>query len=245
MRIIPVVDIMRGVVVQAVKGYREEYRPLETDLSATADPVEVASGLKSRFGFDELYTADLDGIMRGEADLSLLARLCRIGGMKVTADAGVNSPSKARALLDTGVASIIVGTETLGRLKDLAGIIEASGSVPVTGSIDVKDVKVVSKCVELKGVKPPEAARMFEDSGVEQLILLDVSRVGSEVGVDVGLVEETVGAVGLPLLVGGGVASIGDILALRDAGASGVLVATALYRGRLSRRELDTVRGVG
>jgi phosphoribosylformimino-5-aminoimidazole carboxamide ribotide isomerase len=245
LRIIPVIDTLRGVVVHAVQGHREEYHPLETEFSAAADPVEVASGLKSRFGCDELYVADLDGIMRGEADLSLLARLCRIGGMKVIADAGVNSPSKARALVDTGVVGVIVGTETLGRLEDMEEIIEVSGGVPVTGSIDIKGEKVISRCAALKGVRPLEAARMLEDNGVGQLILLDIGRVGSEVGVDVSLVEETVRAVDLPLLVGGGVASIEDVLALRNAGASGVLVATALYRGRLSRRDLDSVRGCG
>ncbi len=244
MRVIPVVDVMRGVAVHAVKGHREDYLPLESRFSATSDPVEVASRLRSEFGFDELYAADLDGITGGDVNLSLIARLCGIGGVKVMVDAGINTSSKAEALLNTGVGSIVVGTETLRHLEDLTGIVEASEGVVVTGSLDLKKGVVVSKCRRLSGLKPPEAAEMLVDGGVGQLILLDISRVGSEAGADTRLVEEVAEAVGLPLLVGGGVASIRDILALRNAGASGVLVATALYKGRLSKRSLDTVRGI-
>ena len=36
--IIPVIDLRHGLVVRAVMGRRELYRPIETPLSRTADP---------------------------------------------------------------------------------------------------------------------------------------------------------------------------------------------------------------
>jgi phosphoribosylformimino-5-aminoimidazole carboxamide ribotide isomerase len=60
--IIPVVDLKGGVVVRARMGRREEYRPIETPLAPTSDPVDVARGLLSVHPFATLYVADLDAI---------------------------------------------------------------------------------------------------------------------------------------------------------------------------------------
>ena len=185
LRVIPVIDIMQGKVVHAVKGYREEYRPLKSKIFDTQDPVEIASELKRRFGFDELYVADLDGIMKDEINLSVLSDICKTGYLRIMVDAGVSNPVKAQALLSIGVSSIIIGTETLENLDDLLAIVNTSGNVPITGSIDVKDGKVLSKCCELSGVSAPIVAELLNDCGVEQIVLLDISRVGSESGVNI------------------------------------------------------------
>ncbi|MDP7658083.1 MAG: HisA/HisF-related TIM barrel protein [Nitrososphaerales archaeon] len=244
MRVIPVIDIMQGKVVHAIKGYREEYRPLKSQILETQDPIEVALELKRRFGFDELYVADLDGIMKNEVNLSVLCNICKTGYLKVMVDAGVTNPVKAQALLSVGVAGIVVGTETLEHLEDLSRIVKLSGNIPIIGSIDVKDGKVLSKCKELSGVSPPEVAKLLKDCGVEQIVLLDISRVGSESGVKIGVAQSILNKVSLPLLVGGSVSSLKDIFALRGIGASGVLVATVLHNTQLNKRDIDFVRNV-
>ncbi len=68
MQIIPVIDIKNGVVVHARAGDRASYRPIETPLASSAEPLAVIEGLLSLFPFDTLYLADLDGIERGEPD---------------------------------------------------------------------------------------------------------------------------------------------------------------------------------
>ena len=62
MRVIPVIDLKRGVAVHAVRGDRERYRPLRSRIAAGSDPVELTRAVRKRFGFDELYVADLDAI---------------------------------------------------------------------------------------------------------------------------------------------------------------------------------------
>ena len=42
MRLIPVLDVMNGVVVRGVGGRRSEYRPIVSQLTSSTDPVEVA-----------------------------------------------------------------------------------------------------------------------------------------------------------------------------------------------------------
>ena len=52
MRIIPVLDLMDGLVVRARFGDRASYRPIETPLSPDAQPLHVAAGLLRLFPFD-------------------------------------------------------------------------------------------------------------------------------------------------------------------------------------------------
>lgn len=75
MRLIPVIDIRGGEAVAASRGDRANYRPLETPLAESADPVAVARALHALFPFPTLYVADLDGIEGRGADLAMQRRL--------------------------------------------------------------------------------------------------------------------------------------------------------------------------
>ena len=57
MRIIPVLDVMGGIVVRAVAGRRSEYRPLVSKLTTSVEPAEVARTLLAKSGADELRLA--------------------------------------------------------------------------------------------------------------------------------------------------------------------------------------------
>ncbi len=50
MRIIPVIDVMDGVVVRAIGGRRDEYRPLVSQLTVSTDPIAVAKALLEATG---------------------------------------------------------------------------------------------------------------------------------------------------------------------------------------------------
>ena len=62
MRIIPVLDMLNGIVVRGVGGRRSEYQPIVSRLTSSTDPVEVARVLVYAFQPAEMYVADLDAI---------------------------------------------------------------------------------------------------------------------------------------------------------------------------------------
>ena len=62
MEVVPVIDLKGGIVVHARHGNRAAYRPIETPLSPTSDPLDVVAGLLSVHPFRTLYVADLDAI---------------------------------------------------------------------------------------------------------------------------------------------------------------------------------------
>src|SRR3990170_7148177 len=74
LKIIPVLDILDGVAVHAVRGRRKEYKHLKSALVASPDPLEVAVAFKN-LGFNELYVADLDAITDKKPNITLIKRI--------------------------------------------------------------------------------------------------------------------------------------------------------------------------
>jgi phosphoribosylformimino-5-aminoimidazole carboxamide ribotide isomerase len=235
MRVVPVIDLKGGAAVHAIRGERERYRALGRD------PLALARAFRSELGLDELSVADLDAI-GGEGDhgssIGALAREAR-----VMADAGVSEPDRARALLDLGAHRVVVGTETLTGTDALDRLLAELPEGAVVLSADLRDGRVLSPQPQLAGLPALAAMARLHRAGLREAIVLDLARVGSGAGPDVGLIAEIHAAFpDLELLAGGGVRDVEDLRALRNAGAAGALVATALHRGVIGPRELAELR---
>jgi phosphoribosylformimino-5-aminoimidazole carboxamide ribotide isomerase len=74
--------------------------------------------------------------------------------------------------------------------------------------------------------------------GVSQVIVLDLLRVGSDEGVNFEFLKKVIAEVGVDVYVGGGVRDIGDLVELKNLGASGALVASALHTGKITIEQL-------
>ena len=115
MRVVPVMDLLGGQAVHAIKGEREQYRPVKSVLCGTSDPLDLARAFRDTLGLDEVYVADLDAI-RGHGETchrELITSLSRREKMKVILDAGVSDAGAAQAWLELGVRRIVIGSETL------------------------------------------------------------------------------------------------------------------------------------
>ncbi|MDH5511444.1 MAG: HisA/HisF-related TIM barrel protein [Nitrospinota bacterium] len=62
-KLIPVMDLMGGLLVRATGGVRADYRPVQSPLLASADPVNFVKVFQKRLGSDTFYLADLNAIM--------------------------------------------------------------------------------------------------------------------------------------------------------------------------------------
>lgn len=241
MRIIPVMDLLGGVVVHAKRGMRDKYQPVESVLTRTTKPVDVARAFYREFRFKELYIADLDAIMRKDFATNNITRISEETPMELMVDAGINSLEEAQRLRDAGASKIIVATETLEDLDSLSVIVDELGSNCVISSLDMRDRKILSKSMELTKKTPAEIAKMLEDRGVSQLIVLELTRVGSESGVDKSLTESIVNSVQIPVVTGGGIRNVSDLMELKEIGINGVLLATSLHNGSITPSDLRSL----
>jgi phosphoribosylformimino-5-aminoimidazole carboxamide ribotide isomerase len=236
MRVIPVIDLKSAAAVHAVRGERERYRPLRSEIVAGSDPVQISRSVREALGLDELYVADLDAIAGGPAHLETIAALAREA--RVMVDAGVTGVAEARRLLELGAARVVIGTETLVQAA-LQRLRAELADAPLVLSVDQRAGRVLSPDPELARLGAAEALARLGSAGVREVIVLDLARVGSGTGPDVALLREL--AARFPeveLLAGGGVRDVADLCALAEAGAAGALVATALHSGAIGRDEL-------
>jgi phosphoribosylformimino-5-aminoimidazole carboxamide ribotide isomerase len=232
MRVVPVIDLKDGTAVHAVRGERERYRPV-------GDPLSIARAFRSGLGLDELYVADLDAIGGEGVQRSSIGELAREA--RVMVDAGVTDPEWARALLELGVHRVVVGTETLTGADALDRLLAELSELVV--SVDLREGRALSPDPQLAGLPALDVVARLHRSGLREAIVLDLALVGSGAGPDVGTIAQIHTAFpDLELLAGGGVRDVEDLRALRDAGASGALVATALHGGVIGRRELRGLR---
>lgn len=236
MKVIPVIDILNGIVVHAVRGRRSEYQPLKSVLCASASPLDVALAFKA-FGFSELYIADLNAIMDGHPNFPILKQLVDKTGLDLMVDAGVSDLERAEKLLKSHVSRVIIGTETLPSVSFVKEAVKSLGKEQIIVSLDLKGEKVLTK-FELSQLSPLDLLLAFQGMGLEQIIILDLTRVGSGDGVNIPLLREILKIRRMKVSVGGGVRSVADLLELKNMGVFGVLIATALHSGKITLAQL-------
>ena len=100
MTLIPVIDLLRGQVVRGVRGDRQAYRPIESALCRSSDPVTVARVLCDHCDARQLYIADLDALMGGRAQVAVLrAVLQALPHIELWLDGGFADAAAARQTL--------------------------------------------------------------------------------------------------------------------------------------------------
>jgi phosphoribosylformimino-5-aminoimidazole carboxamide ribotide isomerase len=240
MDIIPVLDIMKGQVVQGHRGDRQHYRPVESILVEGAAPLPVAAALIRETGCSALYIADLDALEGTGSARAVLSDLRRELDVDLWVDAGVSDADGAGRLLEEGAARVVVGTETLRNLGALREIISVLPPAQVLVSLDVGRAGVLSSCLELRGLDAMEALAILRHAGVTQVLFLTLDRVGTGEGPAFAELRTAMAAfAGLSFIAGGGVHTPVELAALRDLGVDGTLVATALHRGWIGAADID------
>lgn len=255
MRIIPVIDVLAGVVVRAVGGKRADYRPIQSKLTASASPVAVAKALVGATGAEEVYVADLDAIT-GQGGGTVAGELAdAVPGVRVWIDQGVRGEADIARLPLSKPGTWktwfqpqprpnvvpVLGSETVGGPTVVASVRTAVGSGCVF-SVDTYDGELIGdwKAWAGWGVAEPTdvvpLARAVEVLlGNRVFILLDLAHVGSRGGPGTAKAVERLKAA-MPeicLVSGGGVRTRDDVQRLQDAGADAVLVASGLHDGTL------------
>lgn len=213
MKVFFVVDIKDGKVVAGKSGEREKYPPISSVSSVvnSDDAVEVVEEIKPRF----LYAADLDRIMgKGNNSDTLLKLSTRVE--ELIADCGFRKPEELENLPFTPV----VGTETFD-------ITQLDRKCYV--SIDFKE-KFLDASEKFKSYK--EAVEFLNSLSLEGIIVLPIHAVGT-MKTDFSILEQTLEISEHPVLLGGGISGIGDLERLKEMGCSGVLIATAIHKGRI------------
>ncbi len=236
MKLIPVVDLMRGQVVRAVRGNRQGYQPIVSQLCAGSDPLTVAKTLCSHCDSQQLYVADLDALLGQPAQVTVLRELLlALPEWALWLDAGFANAAAADALrAEIGAAGArivpVFGSESLASRAELercfTGTGRASAGAGAVLSLDRRDGQRLDAagCWDAPALWP------------ERVIVMTLERVGSDAGPDLDTLADVRLRSPATFIVGaGGIRHEDDLERARAAGAGAWLVASALHDGRLPR----------
>jgi len=231
-------DLLNGVVVQAVRGRRSEYRPVRSQLTESVDPSVVLRCLSDLCRSNVAYVADLDAILRQEPNRCTLAELSRLP-VQLMVDAGVRNSADAQELFDIGVDQIIVGLETLAGPSAAIELIETFTAESLIFSVDLKFGKPMSTWEPWAHLSAEQLVDELIPLGFQRWIVLDLLAVGSADGVPtLELCQHLRNQ--CPddeIITGGGIRGHSDLQQLETASVDGVLVASALHSGAISSFE--------
>jgi phosphoribosylformimino-5-aminoimidazole carboxamide ribotide isomerase len=235
-RIIPVLDLMNGQVVRAVGGRREMYRPVESRLTDSTDPLTVAEVLLSTSGAGELYVADIDAIRHLRPRLGWVRQVAA-RGCRVLIDSGIRTAADANAVVAAGASAVVAGTETVAGFAELKKLCATFGPEKVVLSLDLRNGRLVGDESLWGGADDPLGVVGGAVAvGVRQVLVLDLARVGTGIGTGTEVLCGRIRASfpDVELIAGGGVRTWDDVDRLGAVGVNAVLVASGLHDGTLT-----------
>jgi phosphoribosylformimino-5-aminoimidazole carboxamide ribotide isomerase len=241
MRILPVLDLMKGLVVRAKGGRRKDYRPLISGIIRSSHPLDVAQAIRFHFGLKELYLADLDAIAGRPPALHTYSSL-RQRGFRLWLEPGIKQAADAEKLAETGVETIIAGLETVAGPEVLEAVCRTYSPARIVFSLDLKNGQPFGDA-KTWGATPMEVVRRAVDSGIQRLLILDLARVGVGRGIGTEDLCRQVAAQypQVQLSAGGGIRGPDDLASLKQTSVKFALVASALHDGRLKRADLEAM----
>jgi phosphoribosylformimino-5-aminoimidazole carboxamide ribotide isomerase len=237
MLLYPAIDLRGGQVVRLHRGdYGDE--TVYGD-----DPVAVARGYEAA-GAGWIHVVDLDAARGRGSNRTLVAAVAGAVDVPVQTGGGVRTVEDADALLEAGVARVVVGTAAF-RQPGFVGQLCARhpGRVAVDVGVAADGRVVVEGWQETVDERFEEALERFGKTGVEAFVVTSVNQDGTLEGPDLGVLQAALAATDVPIVASGGVGRLHDVRALAALGVAGAIVGRALFEGRFTIEEAVAVCG--
>ena len=224
----PAIDLKDGQCVRLLRGEMSAATVFGDDPAAQAVKFQTA-------GCQWLHLVDLNGAFAGtpvnaaavQAILKAITVPAQLGG-------GIRDMATIEMWLSRGLARVILGTVAV---EDPALVRAAAKAFPGHIAVGIDARKgFVATCgwATETTIQATDLARSFEDAGVAALIYTDIDRDGAMQGPNIAATAALARAVTIPVIASGGVASLADLLALRDTGViAGAISGRALYDGAI------------
>jgi uncharacterized protein related to proFAR isomerase len=114
MKLIPVIDLMAGLVVHARRGERENYRPISSTLCPSAAPEAILQALIECYACDTVYIADLDAIRFRRPQLALIEQLrTRFPQIDIWLDIGIAELENFLSASRLELGTLVIGSESV------------------------------------------------------------------------------------------------------------------------------------
>jgi phosphoribosylformimino-5-aminoimidazole carboxamide ribotide isomerase len=231
MKVIAAVDIMGGSVVRLVRGNPDD------KVEYSNDPIETARKWET-VGADMLHIVDLDAAFSTGSNSELIAKISQAVRIPLQIAGGIRSLEKAEEMLSMA-SRVVIGTMAYREPEVIRKLVKKNAD-RVTISVDQMDGMVMVKgWKESTGTTVADAISQFLAIGVDEFLLTSIDRDGTLQGPDIKTLADA--AVSARIIASGGISSIEDVIKIRSAGCSSVIIGKAMYDGKVSIEKVKAV----
>lgn len=234
--VIPAIDLRGGCVVRLKQGdYAQETRYDRT-------PGELAARYLQA-GAQWLHMVDLDGARSGDLENLTAIESIAVSGLRVQSGGGVRSEADVRRLFDAGVSRVVVGSVAMREPERVGEWLGVFGPERLTIALDTRWHEgrwalPSAGWTSLEAERLDDLAPWYAAHGARHLLCTDIDRDGMLSGFNLELYRHlNTLAPALAVQASGGVRSVADMVAARDAGAAAVILGRALLEGRFTLEE--------
>jgi phosphoribosylformimino-5-aminoimidazole carboxamide ribonucleotide (ProFAR) isomerase len=151
----------------------------------------------------------------------------------VQSGGGVRDRDAARALVDAGVARVVMGTAAFEHPELVAALAD---ELHVAVSLDARGTQLAAKGWTEPGRDVGDVIASLAGIRLDALVVTEISRDGTLEGPDLPSLRRVLGASSVPVIASGGVGSLEDLEALAalevdERRLAGAIVGKALYEG--------------
>jgi phosphoribosylformimino-5-aminoimidazole carboxamide ribotide isomerase len=228
----PAIDLRGGKVVRLKEGDPKRL----TEYSD--DPAEIASRWMNG-GAKWLHVVNLDGAFgeKDKANLLALKSILKLGA-QVQFGGGIRSVDALEHALELGVSRVVLGTVAVEQPDIIVDALKKFGPRKVAAGIDARDGFVRTRgWLDHSGIASADLAIQMRTLGLRTVIFTDIRRDGLGSGLNIPSTRELADTSGLDVIASGGVHTLDDVIAARDANLAGVIIGRALYEGSIDLKE--------
>lgn len=231
MIILPAIDLKDGTCVRLVRG---EY---DTAYKVAENPLETAKSFRAA-GAHWLHMVDLDGAKDGRlVNRDIIVEVCGKCGLKVEVGGGIRDMQAVDFYLNHGVTRAILGSAAVKNPEFVKKAVQKYGERIAVG-IDARDGMVAAEgWLDTSSVNFIDLAKQMEKIGVKNIIFTDIAQDGTMAGPNLVQLDAINVAVSCNIIASGGVATLKDILNLRDLGVYGAICGKSIYSGALNLQQ--------
>ena len=236
--VIPAIDLKSGEVVRLMRGDMAQATVYGREPATVAKEFEAA-------GAQLIHVVDLDGAIAGEPrNLGAIRAIRDAVSCALDVSGGLRTIGSVRAAFASGASYISIGSAAILKPELLA---QACREFPghVIGSVDIRGGKLAIKgWVESSQLSAMDALARFKTAGTVAVTVTDISRDGTEQGVDAAAIVGLARGSRIPVIAAGGIGSLADLAILASSfnqGIVGVVVGRALYERRFNLIEALSV----
>ena len=235
MIIFPAIDIKDGVCVRLIKA---DFRQIT---SYENTPIDQAKNYFQN-GFNNIHIVDLDGALHGRPVNSVLIQeIIKKVKVKIQIGGGIRTIDNISRWIKMGIDKVVMGTAAVENVELLKTACNKFKN-KIAVSLDVKDGLIaLSGWKKQTNISAIDFIKKIQNFGVSRIIYTDIYKDGTKEGPNIKDAVELSGKVKIPLVISGGISSIGDIKkikSLNNPNIEGAIIGKAIYDGDIQISDL-------